>query len=149
MTQRSISLYIQINQFCLIWKWNIISFNKTIEKLKPNFKIVDTYISDKHVKSFVKCEYKPKKVQTPLIIMLHYDLETCNTDRAVPYCSFMFQMTKINGEYNRDMTEKVYEKCKNECFVLKGNNCINDTLDHVLTFKGKIRKINNKVVEYN
>ena len=45
------------NHFCLIWKSDGISFNQVIEdKLKPNFKIVDNLISDKHVKSFIKYE---------------------------------------------------------------------------------------------
>ena len=54
-----------INHFCLLWISNDISFVKAIEKeLKPNSKVVDSVISDNHVKSFFKHEYKPKKVQS-------------------------------------------------------------------------------------
>ena len=42
------------NILCLIWKSQNISLNKAIEELKTNFKVVDSVISDKHVKSFVK-----------------------------------------------------------------------------------------------
>ena len=42
--------------FCLIWKSNATNFNKQIEELKINFKIVDNSLSDKHVKSFSKYE---------------------------------------------------------------------------------------------
>ena len=60
ITQRKIAARIHNINFCLIWKSNDISFNKAIEdELKPNFKTVDKVMSDKHVKSFVKYEYKP------------------------------------------------------------------------------------------
>ena len=60
--QRDIALKIHNIHFCLIWKSNNISFNQVIEsELKPNFKVVDNVISDKHVKSYIKYEYKPKK----------------------------------------------------------------------------------------
>ena len=59
-------------------------FKKTIEdELEPNFKVVDNVISDKYVKSFINFEYKPKKVQSQLTIMVVYDIETFNIDRAV------------------------------------------------------------------
>ena len=67
LTQRNTSLFIHKNHFCLIWKSNGISYNLIKEyKLKPNFKVVDNVISDKHVKSFIINGYKPKKVQSPL-----------------------------------------------------------------------------------
>ena len=40
------------NLFCSNWKWNGISFNKAIEELKRNLKVVDKVISDKHFKIF-------------------------------------------------------------------------------------------------
>ena len=84
---------------CLIWKSNDISFIETIEdELKPNFKIVGNVISDKHIKSFIKYEYKPKKVQSPLINIIVYDLETFNKIRAVLYCSCIYKISKISGK---------------------------------------------------
>ena len=64
ITQRNIALKIHINHFCLISKTNDISFDRAIKELKVNFKVVDNVISDKHVKSYIKYEYKPKKVQS-------------------------------------------------------------------------------------
>ena len=87
-TQRNTSLYKYNNHFCLISKSNGVSINQVIQnELKPNFKIVDNIISDKHVKSFIKCEYNPKKVKSLLTYIVVYDLETFNKIRAVPYCS--------------------------------------------------------------
>ena len=61
LTQRNTSLFIYKNTFCLIWKSNGISFNQVLEnELKPNFKLVDKVISDKHFKSFNKYEYNAK-----------------------------------------------------------------------------------------
>ena len=87
VTQRDTALKIHINHFCLIWKSNGISFNQAIEdELKPKFKVVDNVISDKYVKSSIKYDYKPKKLQSPLTNIVVYDLETFIKIRAVPYC---------------------------------------------------------------
>ena len=59
-TPRNTSMFIHNNLFCLIWKSNRISFDQVTEhELKPNFKLVDNIISDKHVESFFKNEYNP------------------------------------------------------------------------------------------
>ena len=150
LIQRNTSLFIYNNHFCLIWKSDGISFNQVIEnELKPNFKVVDNIISDKHVKSFFKYEYNPKKVKSPLTNIVVFDLETFNKIRAVPYCSFIYKLSKISGKYNRDISEQEYQKCLNDCVVFKGTDCINEMLDHVLSFKGEPKKIKNKIVEYN
>ena len=39
-----------------------------------------------------------------------YDLETYNKDRAVPYCSCIYKLSKISGRYNRDITERNFKK---------------------------------------
>ena len=84
-TQRNTSLFIYNIHFWLIWKTNGVSFNQVIEnELKPNFKVVDNIISDKYVKSFVKYEYNPKKIESPLTKIVVYDLETFNKIRAFP-----------------------------------------------------------------
>ena len=88
LTQRNTSLFNYNNHFCLFWKSNGISFNQVLEnELKPKFKIVDNVISDKYVKSFIKYEYNPKKIKSPLTKIVIHDLETFNEIRAVPYCS--------------------------------------------------------------
>ena len=51
ITQRDIALRIHNIHFCLNWKSQNISFNKAIEELKNNFEVVDSVISDKHVKT--------------------------------------------------------------------------------------------------
>ena len=56
-------------------------------------------------------------------------------------------MSKISGKYHRDITGKKYQKCLNDCVVFKGTDCINDKLDHVLSFK--LRRVEKKIVEYN
>ena len=60
ITERKTPVKMHKNHFCLIWKSQIISFNQAIEELKNYFKFVDSVIFDKHVKSFIKNEYKPK-----------------------------------------------------------------------------------------
>ena len=63
-----------------------------------------------------------------------YDLETYNKDRVVPYGCCIYKLRKISGNYNRDITEKGYQKSVNDCIVFKRSNCINDMLDHILSF---------------
>ena len=149
-TQRITPLKIHINHFCLIWKSNGISFDQVIEnELKPYFKVVDNAISDKHVKGFIKYEYNPKKVKSPLTNIVVYDLETFNKIRAVPYRSCIYKLSKLSGKYHRDISEQEYQKCLNDCVVFKGTDCVNEMLDHVLSFKGEPKKVKNKIVEYN
>ena len=138
VTQRDTALKIHNNHFCLIWKSDRISFNQVIEnELKPNFKIVDNVISDKHVKGFIEYEYNPKKVKSPLTNIVVYYLETFNKPRAVPYCSCIYKLSKLSGKCHRDISEQEYQKCLNDCVVFKGTDCINEMLDHVLSYKGE------------
>ena len=62
ITQRDTVLKIKNNHFCLIWKPDGISFDKAMKELKDNLKVVDDILSDKHVKSFIKNDFKPKKL---------------------------------------------------------------------------------------
>ena len=118
-------------------------------EIKPTFKVVDNVISDKHVESFIKYEYNPKKVKYPITNIVFYDLETFNKIRAVPFCSCIYKLSKISGKYHRDMSKQQYQKCLNDCFVFKGTDCINEMLHHVLSFKGEPKKVKNKIVEYS
>ena len=95
-----------------MWKSNGISFNQIIEKeLKPNFKVVDNVISGKHGKSFIKYEYKPKKLQSPLTNIVVYDLETVpNKIKAVPSFNCLYKLSKISSNYHRDISEQEYQK---------------------------------------
>ena len=111
ITRRDIALKIHKNQFCLIWKSNGVSCDKAIKELKDNFKVIDNVISDKHVKSSIKYEYKSKKVQPHLTNMVVYDIENFNTDRAVPYANCIYRLSKLSGKYNRDISEKAHQKC--------------------------------------
>ena len=150
LTQRNTSLFVYNNHFCLIWKSDGVSFNQVIEnELKPNFKVVDNVISDKHVEGFIKYEYIPKKVKSPLTNIIIYDLETFNKIRVVPYCSCLYKLSKIAGKFRRDISEQEYQKCLNDCVVFKGTVCINEKLDYVLSFKGAPKKVKNKIVDHN
>ena len=80
--------------------------------------------------------------------MVVYDIETFNTIKCVPYSNCIYRLSKISGKYNRDKSEKEYQKCLNDCVVFKGTDCINEKLDHVLLFKGEAKKV-NKIVKYN
>ena len=90
VTQRNIPLFIYNNQFCLIWKTTVFSFNRAIEESKINFKYVDIVISDKHPKSYIKYENNPKKVQSQLTNMIFYDFKTFNLDRVIPFANYIY-----------------------------------------------------------
>ena len=101
---------------------------------KDNFKVVGNVIPDKHVKSYIKYEYKAKKVQSQLTNMVVYDIETFNTDRAPPYANCIYRLSKLSSKYNRDISEKEYQKCLYDCIVFKGLDKVNQMLDYVLQF---------------
>ena len=42
-------------------------------------------------------------------------METFNKIRAVPYCSCIYKLSKLSGEYHRDISEQEYQKCLNDC----------------------------------
>ena len=123
-----------------------IGFIQAIEELKLNSKVVYSVISDKRFKCFLKYEYKPKKLQFPITTKVVFDLETYNKDRAVPYCKCIFTLRKIAGKYNRHITEKEYQKTFNDCVVSKGSVCIIEMLDHILSFKGEVKKVTKIVL---
>ena len=77
-----------------------------------------------------------------------YDLEIFKKIRAVPYCSFIYKLSKVSGKCHRDISEEDYQKCLNDCVVLKGTDCFNEMLDHVSSLKGEFKKSNIKIVEY-
>ena len=87
------------------------------------------------------------KVQSPLTNIVVYDLETSNKIRVVPYCSCIYKLSKISGKNYRDISEKEYQKCLNDSVVFEGTDCINEMLDHVLSFKAEPKKY--QIVEYN
>ena len=43
--------------------------------------------------------------------MTVYELETFNFDRAVPFADCIYRLSKISGKYNRDITQREFEKC--------------------------------------
>ena len=141
LNQRNTLFFICNIHVCLFWKSNGISFNQVKEdELKPTFKVVDKVISDKHNKSFINYDCKPKKVQSSLTNVVEYDLETFNKIRAVLSGSCFYTLSKISGKYHRDISEKEYQKCVNDCVVFEGTDCINEVLDDVLSFKGEPQK---------
>ena len=141
-------MFTHINHFCLIWKSKGISFNQAIKnELKPYFKAVDNVISDKVVTSFNKNEYKPKKVQSPQTNTVASDLETLNKIRAVPFCSCINKLSKISVKYHRDLSEQEYQKCLNDCVILKGTDCFKDM---IMFYRSREKlKSQKKIVESN
>ena len=140
ITERNTVLKIHNNHFCLIWKSDGVSFVEGMKELKDNFKVVDNVISDKHVKSYIKYEYKPKKVQSQLTNMIVYDIETFSTIKCVPYANCIYRLGKISGKYYRDISEKEYQNCLNDCIFFKGLDNINKMLDYVLQYKRETKK---------
>ena len=100
-------MFIYNIHFRINWKLQENSFNHAIKyELEPIFKVVDNGKSDEHGKSFIKYEYKPEKIQSPLTNLVVFDLETFNKSQAVPCASGKYSLNKISGKYNRDVSEK-------------------------------------------
>ena len=129
VTNRDSALYLYNNQFCLIWKSHGVSFNQAINEIKDNFKKVDNYITEENVNSHFKYEIIPKKLESHLTNSIVYDLETHNTDRARPYNTTFYRLSKIAGRYERDPTPEVLKKSINDTIVFSGDDCFNNALD--------------------
>ena len=81
--------------------------------------------------------------------MVVYDIETSNTIRCVTYADCTYRLSKLSGKYNRDITKREHEKCKNVCIVSKGLDNINELIDYVSQFEGEAKTTNNKNVKFN
>ena len=81
--------------------------------------------------------------------MIVYDIETFSTIKCVPYAKSFYRLSKFSGKYYRDISEKEYQKCLNDCIVFKGLDNIIKMLDDVLQFKGEPKRLNTKSVKYN
>ena len=101
------------------------------------------------LKVLLKTNAKPKKVQSQLTNMVVFDIETFNTDRAVPYANCINRLSRLSGKNNRDISEKEYQKCLNDCVVFKGLDNNSEMLDFVLQLKGEPKRVNNKIVKYS
>ena len=116
--------------------------------MKDNFKTVDNYITEENVNSHFKYEFIPKKIESHLTNFIVYDLETHNTERARPYNTIFYRVSKIAGRYGRDPTPEELTKSIKDSLSFAGDDCIEKSLDFLLKIKGEERKVNNKVVEY-
>ena len=47
------------------------------------------------------------------------------------------------------MSQYILEKCRNDTFVIDGDDCIKKALCFLLKFKGEERRVENEIVEYN
>ena len=110
--ERNIALYVYNIHSCLIWISENVSFNQATKEWKENFKVVDDYITEENVNSHFKHDFIPKKIESHLANYIVYDLETHNTDRAIPNNMTFYRLSKLAGRYNRDITPYEFEKCK-------------------------------------
>ena len=78
-----------------------------------------------------------------------FDSETFKIGIAVPYCKTAHKLAKISVQYNENLTSSQYQKCLEDCIVVKGVNCINEFLDHALSFKGEVKRVDIKTINYN
>ena len=81
--------------------------------------------------------------------MVVYGTDTFNTIKCVPYSNCIYRLSKISDKFNRDNSEKEYEKCKKVCIVFNGLGNINEMLDYVLHFKGEPKKLRIKLLNIN
>ena len=128
LTEKIIALHLHNNHFCRIWKSEGVSFNQTVKELKGNFEEADNYITEENVKSYFKYEFIPNRNESHLTNFIVYDLETHNRDRARPYCISIYRLSKLAGNYNRDLSPYEIKKCKKDTLVFDGDNCISKIL---------------------
>ena len=114
--------------------------------LKPNAKVIDNVTSDKHVKSFIKNDYRTKKVESPINNIVVYDLEAFKKFELFLIGVVFIKLIKISGKNHQDKSKKEYQQCLNDCVVFKGIDRSNEMLDHVLSSKEEPKRVKNKIV---
>ena len=78
--------------------------------------------------------------------MVVYDIETFSTIKCVPYANCIYRLSKISGKYYRDITEKEYQKCLNDCIVFKGLDNFNKMLDYIYNSKENQKELITKLL---
>ena len=58
-------------------------------------------------------------------------------------------LSKISGRDDKEITPSQYQKCLEDCIVLKAVTWINEFLDHALGFKEEVEGLNNETIEQN
>ena len=91
------------------------------------------------LKVFFKYAYKPQKVQFQLTNKIAYVLETSNTYKTAPCAFGFYKLSEISGTYYRDIGQREYENCRNDCIVFKGTNCNNNKLNCDIEFKAEAK----------
>ena len=76
--------------------------------MKSNFK-VNKYLTNENVQKYFNNENTAKQMESKLTIFNVYDLETCNTNGARPYCVSFYKLSKIASKYNRDLTPEEHQ----------------------------------------
>ena len=54
----------------------------------------------------------------------------------------------MSGKYCCVITQREFEKCRNDCKVFKGTDCISKKLDFILQFKGEAKRFNYEIDKY-
>ena len=54
-------------------------------------------------------------------------------------CSY--RLSKLAGQYNRNLTPYELDKCKKDTIAFDGANCFNNVLDFCLKLRGEERKV--------
>ena len=62
---------------------------------------------------------------------------------------YIYQLSKISGKHYPAISEKQNQKSLNDYVDFMVTDCINEMLDHVLSFKGEPKIVKKKVFEYN
>ena len=88
-----------------------------------------------------------KKVQSQSTNMIVYDLETFNIDRAIPYSSCIYRLSKNLVENYRDITELELENCKKSLFCFQRNRQRQQNVRPCFTIQRRSLTISNEIVK--
>ena len=87
-----------------------------------------------------------------MTIFIVYDIETRNTDRAIPYNMTFYRLKKLAGRYNRDLTPYEMENCKKDILAFDGDTCVSNAFDFLIKLKEnhvKLKKLKLLIIIYN
>ena len=91
-------MFLYNSHFRLRWRFQGVSFNRALEEIRSNFKLVDNFVTEENVNSHCEYMFEPKKKESQLTNFNVYALETHNTDRARPYAISFYRLSKLGGK---------------------------------------------------
>ena len=152
--ERTISLFIHKNLFCVIWKTEKTIFIDAIKELEDNFEYEPKHIIDNILKQVFENKFPTSNEKDCLFAVFSFDLETVNVpyqEVCEAYAADCYHLDRLKECYNGDLTGKELEIERQQVHIFNraSNNPVLDTINYIIAiYKGKPKYFKDKIGEF-